>query len=80
MKSDPMPIPTPFHDRTSKLCASYRWTDWAGYYAVGSYNLPNDSEYYAIRHAAGLIDITPLFKYRMPPHFCPASWPRILKP
>ena len=60
-----MPIPTPFHDRTSKLCASYRWTDWAGYYAVCSYNLPNDSEYYAIRHAAGLIDITPLFKYQV---------------
>lgn len=60
-----MPIPTPFHDRTSKLCTSYRWTDWAGYYAVCSYNLPNDSEYYAIRHAAGLIDITPLFKYQI---------------
>ncbi|MBW2471278.1 MAG: aminomethyltransferase family protein, partial [Deltaproteobacteria bacterium] len=58
-----MPIPTPFHDRTSKLCTSYRWTDWAGYYAVCSYNLPNDSEYYAIRHSAGIIDITPLFKY-----------------
>jgi aminomethyltransferase len=60
-----MPIPTPFHDRTSKLCNSYRWTDWAGYYAVCSYNLPNDSEYCAIRHAAGLIDITPLFKYEI---------------
>ncbi|MEJ2169803.1 MAG: aminomethyltransferase family protein [Desulfobacterales bacterium] len=60
-----MPIPSPFHDRTSKLCTSYKWTDWAGYYAVGSYNLPNDSEYYAIRHCAGLIDISPLFKYRI---------------
>jgi aminomethyltransferase len=60
-----MPIPTPFHDRTSKLCTSYRWTGWAGYYAVCSYNQPNDSEYYAIRHAAGLIDITPLFKYQV---------------
>ena len=60
-----MPIPTPFHDRTSKLCTSYRWIDWAGYYAVCSYNLPNDSEYYAIRHSAGIIDITPLFKYEI---------------
>jgi aminomethyltransferase len=60
-----MPIPSPFHDRTSKLCASYKWTDWAGYTAVSSYNLPNDSEYYAIRHCAGLIDISPLFKYRI---------------
>lgn len=60
-----MPIPSPFHERTSKLCTSYRWTDWAGYTAVGSYSLPNDSEYYAIRHCAGLIDISPLFKYRI---------------
>jgi aminomethyltransferase len=60
-----MPIPSPFHDRTSKLCTSYKWTDWAGYHAVSSYNLPNDSEYYAIRHCAGLIDISPLFKYRI---------------
>ena len=60
-----MPIPTPFHERTSKLCTSYRWTDWAGYYAVCAYSLPNDGEYYAIRHAAGLIDITPLFKYEV---------------
>jgi aminomethyltransferase len=60
-----MPIPSPFHDRTSKLCTSYKWTDWAGYAAVSSYNLPNDSEYYAIRHCAGLIDISPLFKYRI---------------
>ena len=60
-----MPIPTPFHDRTARLCTSYRWIDWAGYLAVCSYHLPNDSEYYALRHAAGLIDITPLFKYEI---------------
>ncbi|MGD8391557.1 MAG: aminomethyltransferase family protein [Desulfobacterales bacterium] len=60
-----MPIPTPFHDRTAALCSSYRWTDWAGYYAVSSYNLPNDSEYYSLRHAAGIIDISPLFKYEV---------------
>jgi aminomethyltransferase len=47
------------------LCSSYKWADWAGYYAVCSYNLPNDSEYYAIRHSAGIIDITPLFKYQI---------------
>ncbi len=60
-----MPIPTPFHDRTAKNCTSYRWTDWAGYAAVCSYNMPNDREYYALRHAAGIIDITPLFKYEV---------------
>ena len=58
-----MPIPSPFHPNTSKCCHSLKWTDWAGYYSVCAYQVPNDSEYYAIRHAAGLIDITPLFKY-----------------
>ena len=60
-----MPIPTPFHARTAALCTSYRWTDWAGYYAVSSYKLPNDSEYYSLRHASGIIDISPLFKYEV---------------
>ena len=60
-----MPIPTPFHDRTAALCTSYKWADWAGYYAVSSYNLPNDGEYYSLRHAAGIIDISPLFKYEV---------------
>jgi aminomethyltransferase len=60
-----MPIPTPFHDRTAALCTSYKWTDWAGYYAVCSYSLPSDGEYYSLRHSAGLIDISPLFKYEV---------------
>lgn len=60
-----MPIPTPFHDRTAALCTSYKWADWAGYYAVSSYKLPNDGEYYSLRHAAGIIDISPLFKYEV---------------
>ena len=60
-----MPIPTPFHSRTSKLCTSMRWKDWAGYYAVCSYDTSHEPEYFAIRHAAGLIDVSPLFKYEV---------------
>ncbi|MDX1707030.1 MAG: aminomethyltransferase family protein [Desulfobacterales bacterium] len=60
-----MPVPSPFHERTFELCTSYRWTDWAGHYAVSSYNSPNDSEYYSLRHAAAVIDISPLFKYEV---------------
>jgi aminomethyltransferase len=60
-----MPIPSPFHERTFELCTSYKWADWAGYYAVSSYRLPNDSEYYSLRHSAGIIDISPLFKYEV---------------
>jgi aminomethyltransferase len=42
-----------------------RWKDWAGYYAVCSYDVSHEREYYAFRHAAGLIDVTPLFKYEV---------------
>ena len=60
-----MPIPTPFHSRTSKLCTSNYWKSWAGYYTVSSYGISHEPEYLAIRHAAGLIDMTPLFKYEI---------------
>ena len=60
-----MPIPTPFHSRTSELCYSMNWKDWAGYYTVSAYDTTHDSEYYALRHSAGLIDISPLFKYEV---------------
>src|SRR5512143_167073 len=54
---------TPFHERTSKLCLPQNWRRWAGYLAVGSYDLTLDREYWAIRNAAALIDVTPLMKY-----------------
>ena len=60
-----MPRPTPFHERTSALCKSYRWKEWAGYYAVCSYDYCHEPEYMAFRHAAGLLDVTPLFKYHV---------------
>ncbi len=60
-----MPIPTPFHPRTSKLNRALDWKDWAGYFAANSYNVVSDFEYYAFRHSAGLVDITPLFKYKI---------------
>ena len=54
---------TPFHSRTSALCQSHNWRRWAGYLTAGSYELTHDREYYAIRAAAALIDVSPLFKY-----------------
>jgi aminomethyltransferase len=41
------------------------WRDWAGYFAVSTYEVHHDREYNAIRNAAALIDISPLFKYRV---------------
>jgi aminomethyltransferase len=54
---------TPFHERTSKLSLPQNWRRWAGYLVAGSYDLVLDREYWAIRDAAALIDITPLMKY-----------------
>jgi aminomethyltransferase len=58
-----MPIGTPFHERTLALCESLNYRDWAGYYTVSSYETHHEHEYNAIRNAAALIDISPLFKY-----------------
>ncbi len=60
-----MPIKTPFYERTSKLNKAMDWKDWGGYFAANSYNVVNDFEYFAFRHSAGLVDVTPLFKYRV---------------
>ncbi|RKY18541.1 MAG: aminomethyl transferase family protein [Planctomycetota bacterium] len=60
-----MPLPTPFHPRTSALCTSLRWKEWAGYHAVCSYGVHHDPEYYAVRHSAGLLDVSPLHKLRV---------------
>jgi aminomethyltransferase len=54
---------TPFHERTAQLCLPQNWRRWAGYIAVGSYDLALDREYWAIRNAAALIDVSPLMKY-----------------
>jgi len=60
-----MPIGTVFHERTFDLCESLNYREWSGYYAVSSYEPHHEHEYNAIRNAAALIDITPLFKYRL---------------
>jgi aminomethyltransferase len=60
-----MPIGTAFHARTFALCHSLNYREWSGYYTVSSYEPTHEHEYNAIRNAAALIDVTPLFKYRI---------------
>src|SRR6188768_197978 len=60
-----MPIGTAFHQRTLQLCESLSYREWSGYYTVSSYETHHEHEYTAIRNAAGLIDVSPLFKYRI---------------
>ena len=60
-----MPIGTAVHERTFSLCESLNYREWSGYYAVSAYEAHHEHEYNAIRNAAALIDISPLFKYRL---------------
>jgi aminomethyltransferase len=39
------------------------YKDWAGYHAVRSFDTTHEREYFAFRHACGLIDVSPLYKY-----------------
>ena len=58
-----MPIGTAVHPRTFPLCGSLNFREWSGYYAVSAYETHHEHEYNAIRNAAALIDVSPLFKY-----------------
>ncbi|HEX8140415.1 MAG TPA: aminomethyltransferase family protein [Pyrinomonadaceae bacterium] len=60
-----MPVGTAFHERTFALCESLNYREWSGYYAVSSYEPHHEHEYNAIRNAAALIDVSPLYKYRI---------------
>jgi len=51
------------HERTFKLCESLNYREWSGYYTVSAYETHHEHEYNAIRNAAALIDVTPLYKY-----------------
>jgi len=58
-------IGTPFHPRTAAANQVGEWSEWAGYLAAPSYARSVDIEYAAIREAAAIIDVSPLFKYRV---------------
>jgi glycine cleavage system T protein (aminomethyltransferase) len=60
-----VPVPSAFHERTHQLCESLNYRDWAGYYAVSAYETHHEHEYNAIRNACAVIDVSPLFKYRV---------------
>ena len=56
---------TPFHERTAPLCEASDWRRWGGCIAASSYELTHEHEYAALRGTAGVIDVSPLFKYRV---------------
>jgi aminomethyltransferase len=60
-----VPVGTAFHEKTLALCESLNYREWSGYYTVSVYEMHHEHEYNAIRNSAALIDISPLFKYRV---------------
>ena len=60
-----MSVGSPFHPRTAPLNRKQQWREWSGYWASSAYADAHDIEYNAIREAAALIDVSPLYKYRL---------------
>jgi len=55
-------LETPFHPKTSDQCYSNEWYRWAGYKIAKEYT-QTELEYTAMRNTAGVLDITPMYKY-----------------
>ena len=60
-----MSVGTPFHPRAAALNRKMQWREWSGYFASSVYADFHDIEYNAIREAAAVIDVSPLYKYRL---------------
>src|SRR5690606_20675318 len=58
-------LTTPFHVRTAPLVLGQTWRRWAGHAVASCYDWTHEHEYAAIRNAAALIDISPLYKYHI---------------
>jgi aminomethyltransferase len=56
-------VGTAFHPRTSTMNEKLAWGEWSGYHAAAVYADFHDIEYNAIREAAAVIDVSPLYKY-----------------
>jgi aminomethyltransferase len=56
-------VGTAFYPRTGPLNSKLQWREWSGYLAASAYFDSHEIEYNAIREAAGLIDVSPLYKY-----------------
>ena len=58
-----MSVGTVFYPRESELNAHLAWGEWSGYHSAAVYADFHDIEYNAIREAAGVVDVSPLYKY-----------------
>jgi aminomethyltransferase len=63
-EADKRVLTTPFYSRTSALCETNLWSPWKAYTAVDCYSYLEE-EYFAIRNATAVFDLTPMTKYRI---------------
>jgi len=67
MKSQPVHqgrLQTPFYSRLRELDFVNEWHSWKGYSSANELYCA-DTEYFAIRNATGVFDLTPMTKYRI---------------
>jgi aminomethyltransferase len=55
--------PSPFHARLTALNETWKYKEWAGLIAPARFIENHIYEYTAFRQSAGLLDVTPLYKY-----------------
>ena len=58
-----MSVGTVFFPRETELNSHLAWGEWSGYHSAAVYADFHDIEYNAIREAAGVVDVSPLYKY-----------------
>lgn len=56
---------TPFSERTSAANGTGLWNHWAGTLVATKYRIDEKVEYFALRQAAGVLDTSALYKYRI---------------
>ena len=60
-----MSVGTAFFPREQELNTKLAWGEWSGYFAAAVYADFHDIEYNAVREAAAVFDISPLYKYEV---------------
>jgi glycine cleavage system T protein (aminomethyltransferase) len=56
---------TPFYERTAAANETGLWNHWAGTLVAAKYRIDEKVEYFAVRQAAGVLDTSALYKYRI---------------
>ena len=71
-----MSVGSAFYPRAAPLNRKQQWREWSGYFAASAYPDSHEIEYNAIREAAALIDVSPLYKYLVSGRLHAARRPR----